>query len=89
MVIGWMVVGGLGGWLAGLALRGAGYGVVGDVILGVVGGVIGGLIAAIFDAGGPATPGGAAWSLVVAFAGALLLLPVMRVFNGDRRAARR
>ncbi|MFQ5824613.1 MAG: GlsB/YeaQ/YmgE family stress response membrane protein [bacterium] len=40
----WLIVGLIAGWLAGKVMRGKGFGVVGDIIVGLVGAVIGGWI---------------------------------------------
>jgi len=39
--IAWLVIGLIAGWLAGLVMKGSGYGLVGDVLVGVLGGVVG------------------------------------------------
>ena len=36
-----IVVGGVAGWLAGLVMRGSGYGVVGDIVVGLLGAFVG------------------------------------------------
>ena len=36
-----IVIGGVAGWLAGLLLRGSGYGIIGDVVVGLIGAFIG------------------------------------------------
>jgi uncharacterized membrane protein YeaQ/YmgE (transglycosylase-associated protein family) len=59
----WLVIGGVAGWLAGLLMKGYGFGIVGNVIVGIVGSIfagwllprigfviIGGVLAAIVDA---------------------------------------
>lgn len=43
-----IIVGLLAGWLAGQLIRGNGYGMFADILLGLVGGVIGGWIFAVF-----------------------------------------
>ncbi len=40
----WIVVGLIAGWLAGKVMRGGGYGVLVDIILGILGGVVGGWV---------------------------------------------
>src|SRR5262249_61597732 len=40
----WIVVGLIAGWLAGQVMRGGGYGVLVDIILGLVGGIVGGWV---------------------------------------------
>jgi uncharacterized membrane protein YeaQ/YmgE (transglycosylase-associated protein family) len=37
----WIVIGLIAGWLAGLVMKGNGYGLVGDILVGVLGGVVG------------------------------------------------
>src|ERR1700737_4266784 len=45
----WIVVGLIAGWLAGLVVKGGGFGVIGEIVLGIVGALLGGFLAgAIF-----------------------------------------
>ena len=37
----WLVIGLIAGWLAGLVMKGSGYGLVGDILVGILGGVAG------------------------------------------------
>jgi uncharacterized membrane protein YeaQ/YmgE (transglycosylase-associated protein family) len=37
-----LIVGLVAGWLAGLIMKGSGYGVVGDIVVGIIGAMIGG-----------------------------------------------
>ena len=43
-IIAWVVIGLVAGWLAGLAMKGGGYGVIADIIVGLVGALIGGFV---------------------------------------------
>ncbi len=81
-ILGWIILGGLAGWLASRLVRGTGLGLLGDILVGIVGGVIGGLI--IGALGGTGITGFNLWSFVVAVLGAVLLLYVVRLFNGSR-----
>jgi uncharacterized membrane protein YeaQ/YmgE (transglycosylase-associated protein family) len=36
-----LVVGAIAGWLAGQIMKGSGYGLIGDIIIGVIGGFVG------------------------------------------------
>ena len=45
-ILAWIVVGLIAGFLAGQVMRGGGYGIVGDMIIGIVGAVLGGFLAA-------------------------------------------
>jgi len=40
----WIVVGLIAGWLAGKVMKGGGYGIIVDIVLGILGGVLGGWI---------------------------------------------
>ncbi len=80
-----VAIGALAGWLAGRFMRGNGFGLLGDIVVGVLGAFIGGYG---FPAMGAEVGGGLLGSLVVAFLGAVVLLFVVRLFTG-RRAGRR
>lgn len=77
-LLAWVVVGLIAGWLAGQVMRGGGYGVVVDIILGLVGGVVGGWV---FGLLGIWPGGGMVGSVVVAFVGAVILVGITRVLK--------
>ena len=80
----WAVVGLIAGFLAGQVMRGGGYGLIGDIIIGVLGGLLGGWIGTTFlniDAG---VSGINMESILIAFAGAVLLILVLRMIGGRR-----
>lgn len=67
----WMlVIGAIAGWLAGLVMKGRGFGILGNIVVGIVGAVIGGFL---FNALGIAF-WGLLGTLLVAFIGAVILL---------------
>ena len=68
MFVSWVVVGLLAGWLAGIVMKGGGYGLIGDLGLGLVGSVVGG---SIFRALNVSAGGGFFPTVVVAFVGAV------------------
>ena len=72
-----LVVGLIAGWLAGKIMKGKGFGMIGDLIVGVVGAVIGGWLFSLlgFAAYGLIS------SIIVALIGALLLLYVLRLIK--------
>jgi uncharacterized membrane protein YeaQ/YmgE (transglycosylase-associated protein family) len=41
-VITWLIVGAIAGWLAGLVVKGAGFGLLGNILLGIIGAVVAG-----------------------------------------------
>jgi uncharacterized membrane protein YeaQ/YmgE (transglycosylase-associated protein family) len=86
-ILGWIILGGLAGWLASRLVRGSGLGLLGDIVVGIVGGIIGGFI--IGALGGTGITGFNLWSFVVAILGAILLLYIVRFFNSSRTSARR
>ena len=86
-ILAWIVVGLIAGWLAGIVMRGGGYGLIGDIVVGVIGGVIGGFIAFYFFHVGDPMSGINLESILIAFAGAVLLLLLLRVLGGGRRRA--
>ena len=84
-ILSWIVVGLIAGWLAGVVVRGGGFGLAGDIIVGVVGGLLGGWLATYFfhiDAG---VDGINLESIIVAFAGAVVLVVLLRVVGGRRQ----
>ena len=80
-VLSWIVVGLIAGWLAGQFMRGGGYGLVGDIVLGIVGGLIGGYLAGALFGVPDAVNGINILSIVVAALGAMLLIAVSRMFG--------
>jgi uncharacterized membrane protein YeaQ/YmgE (transglycosylase-associated protein family) len=73
-----IIVGLIAGWLAGQVMRGSGYGILIDILLGLVGGVIGGWL---FGALGVFPGGGVIGSIVVSFVGAVLLVAISRAIR--------
>ena len=41
-VIAWLVVGAIAGWLAGLIVKGGGFGLIGNIVIGIIGAVVAG-----------------------------------------------
>jgi len=85
-ILAWIVVGLIAGWLAGRVMRGGGYGLVGDIIVGIVGGLIGGWLATSVLHIGAEVNGINLESILVAFFGAVVLLVVLRALGGGRRS---
>jgi uncharacterized membrane protein YeaQ/YmgE (transglycosylase-associated protein family) len=72
-IFSWLLVGLLAGWIAGTLIRGAGFGCLGNTIIGVVGAFLGGLI---FTAMGISGSAGFIGSVAVATLGAVILLAI-------------
>ena len=83
-LLAWLVVGLLAGFLASAVMRGGGYGIAGDIIVGIVGAFIGGLLA---DVLAPGAAFGFWGTVLVAFIGACILIAILRAFSrGGHRA---
>ena len=76
-IIWWIVVGLIAGWAAGKIMKGGGYGVVADILLGIVGGIVGGWIVGFFGGAG----GGLITSILVAILGAVVLIWLTRLIK--------
>jgi uncharacterized membrane protein YeaQ/YmgE (transglycosylase-associated protein family) len=74
----WIIVGLIAGWLAGVVMKGGGYGVLMDIVLGIVGGILGGWL---FGALGFSAGGGLVGSIIVAFVGAVVLVAITRMLR--------
>jgi uncharacterized membrane protein YeaQ/YmgE (transglycosylase-associated protein family) len=74
----WIVVGLIAGWLAGQVMKGGGYGVLVDIILGILGGILGGWV---FGKLGIWPGGGIIGSIIVAFVGAVILVWITRLLK--------
>ena len=72
----WIIVGAIAGWLAGLVVRGAGFGLVGDIIVGIVGAFIAGLLLPRL---GVHFGTGLVGAIIDAFIGAVILLLILRL----------
>jgi len=73
-----LIVGLIAGWLAGVLVKGGGFGVVGDIVIGVIGAILGGWLFSTF---GASPGGGLLGSIFVATIGAIVLLVVVRVLK--------
>lgn len=73
-----LIVGLLAGWLAGLLMRGQGFGCIGNIFIGAIGGLIGGYLFNLF---GIHSFGGFLGALLTALVGAIVLLFVVGVLR--------
>jgi uncharacterized membrane protein YeaQ/YmgE (transglycosylase-associated protein family) len=77
-ILWWLVVGLIAGALAGLVMRGGGYGIVGDIVVGLVGALIGGFLASLLGLGSSSLVG----EIIIAFIGACVLIAILRAVSG-------
>lgn len=72
-----LAIGAIAGWLAGTVMKGGGFGLLGDIVVGIVGAVIGGWLFGVFGI----AAGGLVGAIITAFVGACLLLFVIRLIK--------
>jgi uncharacterized membrane protein YeaQ/YmgE (transglycosylase-associated protein family) len=77
----WLIVGAIAGWLAGMVVKGGGYGLIGDIVVGIVGALIAGWLLPQI---GIVIGGSIVAAIINAFIGAVILLIILRLV---RRAA--
>ena len=71
----WIIVGLIAGWLAGQVMKGGGYGMLVDIILGILGGIVGCWVFGLLGL----HAGGLIGSIVVSFVGAVILVWITRL----------
>jgi uncharacterized membrane protein YeaQ/YmgE (transglycosylase-associated protein family) len=74
----WLIVGGIAGWLAGKVVKGGGFGLVGDIVVGIVGALLAGWLLPQL---GIIIGGGLVGAIINAFIGAVILLVVIRLIK--------
>jgi uncharacterized membrane protein YeaQ/YmgE (transglycosylase-associated protein family) len=75
-IIIWIIVGAIAGWLAGMVVKGGGFGLIGDIIVGIVGAVIAGWLLPQL---GIALGSGIIAAIIDAFIGAVILLVIVKL----------
>lgn len=74
----WLIVGAIAGWLAGQVIKGGGFGLVGDIILGIVGALVAGWLLPQL---GILIGGGIIGAIINAFIGACIVLLIVRLIK--------
>lgn len=69
-VLAWIVIGAIAGWLAGLLVKGYGFGLIGNIVIGILGAGVAGILAPALGVSTSSTGG----NIVAALLGALVLL---------------
>jgi uncharacterized membrane protein YeaQ/YmgE (transglycosylase-associated protein family) len=72
-----LLIGVIAGWLAGKIMKGGGFGLLGNMVLGVIGAFIGGYLFGLFGI----AAGGFIGSLVTATVGAIVLLYIVKLLK--------
>jgi uncharacterized membrane protein YeaQ/YmgE (transglycosylase-associated protein family) len=76
-LIWFLLIGLIAGWLAGQVMKGGGFGIIGDMIVGVIGAFIGGWLFGLMGI----SAGGLIGSLITAFVGAVILILLLRLIR--------
>lgn len=80
-VLSWIIVGLIAGWLAGLVMKGRGFGLIGNIIIGIIGGLLGGFLASsLFKVPNPIS-GFNVTTILVAFLGSIVLMIIVRLLR--------
>ena len=66
----WLAIGALAGWIAGKVMKGKGFGVIGNIVVGIIGALVGGFLFGLLGI----TAGGIIGSIITATVGAIVLL---------------
>lgn len=85
-LIWYLIIGAIVGWLAGQIVRGFGFGLIGNIIIGIVGSFGGWLLGPVLGTGSPDTGSGTLNYIITALIGAVVLLFIVGLFTRGRRA---
>jgi uncharacterized membrane protein YeaQ/YmgE (transglycosylase-associated protein family) len=77
-IIIWLIVGAIAGWLAGQVVKGGGFGLIGDIVVGIVGALIAGWLLPQL---GIFIGGGFIGDIINAFIGAVILLLIVKLIR--------
>ena len=80
-LLGFLIMGAIAGWLAGMIMSGHGYGIIWDVVLGAVGAFVGGFIFSLIFG---AQPAGLVISFLIALVWAVVLVAIVHLLRGER-----
>ena len=72
-----LAIGAVAGWLAGTLMKGGGFGLLGNIVIGIIGAVVGGFVFGLLGV----TAGGLLGAIITSTAGAVILLFVVRLFK--------
>jgi uncharacterized membrane protein YeaQ/YmgE (transglycosylase-associated protein family) len=81
-ILSWIVLGLIAGFLAGQFMKGGGYGLIGDIILGIIGALVGGFLSSQLL--GLDVNGFNIVSILIAFVGACIVIAIARMVSGNR-----
>ena len=76
----WLIIGAVAGWLAGLIVKGYGFGLVGNIVIGIIGAVVAGWLLPL---AGFVLVGGVIAAIINAVIGAVILLVLIGLLKKD------
>lgn len=76
-IVWFLLVGLIAGWLAGVLVRGRGYGVFADIIIGILGAMVGGFLFGLLGLSARGTLG----SIIMAVIGAVVFLAIVKAIH--------
>jgi uncharacterized membrane protein YeaQ/YmgE (transglycosylase-associated protein family) len=82
--LGWIIIGGIAGAIAGRLVRGEGFGLIGDIIVGIVGGLVGGFLLGLVVNASVGIIG----TFITALIGAVVLVWLIHLFTGNNARVR-
>ncbi|GAB1715177.1 MAG: Transglycosylase-associated protein [Nitrobacter sp.] len=77
-VIVWLIVGAIAGWLAGVIVKGGGFGLIGNIVIGIIGAIVAGWLLPVF---GILIGGGFFAQIINAAIGAIIVLLVVSLIK--------
>ncbi len=77
-IVVWLVIGAVAGWLAGVIVKGGGFGLIGDIVVGIIGAVIAGWLLPYLHIN---IGSGIVASIIDAIIGAVILLVILRLIK--------
>lgn len=77
----WIIVGAIAGWLAGKVMKGRGFGLLGNIVIGVIGALVGGWLAGVLLNISNAISGFNLQTLLVAFLGSVVVLYIGKLIR--------
>ncbi len=83
-LVAWIVVGLIAGWLAGMVMKGSGFGIIGDLVLGIIGALLGGFLASTVLGIPNALTGINFTTLLTAIVGAIIVVAIIRLLPRRR-----
>jgi uncharacterized membrane protein YeaQ/YmgE (transglycosylase-associated protein family) len=86
-ILGWLLLGLIAGFLASVVMKGGGFGLIGDIIVGIIGAFLGGFLFSVLTGNPNPVDDFDIGSIFVAFVGACILIAILRAVTGNRARA--